>query len=117
MRDNMLGATATDSLKEAASNKPDLELLLVDDDRKDELASDAAAAAKGLNDNAHGIDRFGYRVSCPFPNAPCCSVHRPAPPPISISSPWRKHWPQCSNEQNHPSALGCMRDGARARHS
>ena len=23
---------------------------------------DTAGAAKGLNDNAHGIDRFGYRV-------------------------------------------------------
>ena len=30
-------------------------------------AADAAAAAKGLNDNAHGIDRFGYRV-CLHPN-------------------------------------------------
>ena len=25
-------------------------------------AFDTAGAAKGLNDNAHGIDRFGYRV-------------------------------------------------------
>ena len=30
-------------------------------------AVDAVAAAKGLNDNAHGIDRFGYRVRCPPP--------------------------------------------------
>ena len=29
-------------------------------------AADAAAAAKGLNDNAHGIDRFGYRVRCHY---------------------------------------------------
>jgi hypothetical protein len=28
-----------------------------------DAASDASAAGKGLNDNAHGIDRFGYRVS------------------------------------------------------
>ena len=34
-------------------------LLIVD------AASDAAAAAKGLNDNAHGIDRFGYGVTSP----------------------------------------------------
>ena len=34
-------------------------------------AADAAAAAKGLNDNAHGIDRFGYRVRChSLPNSP-----------------------------------------------
>ena len=28
----------------------------------DDVAFDNAGAAKGLNDNAHGIDRFGYRV-------------------------------------------------------
>ena len=32
------------------------ELLLNDDNRKDEVASNAAAAAKRLNDNAHGIE-------------------------------------------------------------
>ena len=32
--------------------------------KKAAQAADAASAAKGLNDNAHGIDRFGYRV-CP----------------------------------------------------
>ena len=30
--------------------------------KKAAQAADAASAAKGLNDNAHGIDRFGYRV-------------------------------------------------------
>ena len=28
----------------------------------DDVAFDNEGAAKGLNDNAHGIDRFGYRV-------------------------------------------------------
>jgi len=35
-------------------------LLIVD------AASDAPTAAKGVNDNAHGIDRFGYRVRSPL---------------------------------------------------
>lgn len=36
------------------------------------VASDAAAAAKGLNDNAHGIDRFGYRVR--YTSSPLASL-------------------------------------------
>ena len=32
----------------------------------------AAGAAKGLNDNAHGIDRFGYRARCLLPR--CCTA-------------------------------------------
>ena len=63
LRNNTLDDTTTSSLKKVASTKAGFELLLTDDDRKDEVASDAEAAAKGLNDNAHGIDRFGYRVS------------------------------------------------------
>ena len=45
----------------------------------DTAASDAAAAAKGLNDNAHGIDRFGYRVNCP--NTP--HILQPSPEPLT----------------------------------
>ena len=40
--------------------------------------SDAAGAAKGLNDNAHGIDRFGYRV-CPKSTLSKAPVMRPTP--------------------------------------
>ena len=56
-------------------------------------AADAAAAAKGLNDNAHGIDRFGYRVRCHSLPSPSC-VHRtlarfdhPTPNPLRHNSP------------------------------
>ena len=33
---------------------------------------DAAGAAQGLNDNAHGIDRFGYRARCLLPPTMHC---------------------------------------------
>ena len=43
-------------------------------------AVDAAAAARGLNDNAHGIDRFGYRVRChPLTHAPPSLYHNSLP--------------------------------------
>ena len=41
-------------------------------------APDAGGAAKGLNDNAHGIDRFGYRVRCLF--SPCLPAATPSSP-------------------------------------
>ena len=49
-----------------------------------EETADAAAAAKGLNDNAHGIDRFGYRVRClPHQPFPALLPHRDEPEPDS----------------------------------
>jgi len=66
--------------------------------KKAAQAADAASAAKGLNDNAHGIDRFGYRV-CPkstLSKAPQSSPHShvlllthsllPIPPPSDLHS-------------------------------
>ena len=45
--------------------------------------ADAASAAKGVNDQAHGVDRFGYRVSSPAPT--------PAPPRRRILAAARRH--------------------------
>jgi hypothetical protein len=58
--------------------------------KKAAQAADAASAAKGLNDNAHGIDRFGYRVpqinplskASPTVIAPLpCAASNPHPTP------------------------------------
>ena len=66
--------------------------------KKAAQAADAASAAKGLNDNAHGIDRFGYRVPQinPLSKAPQSSPHShvllltptllPIPPPSDLHS-------------------------------
>eukprot|EP00964_Phaeocystis_antarctica_P024514 scaffold13733_cov63-Phaeocystis_antarctica.AAC.3 len=71
--------------------------------REAAASSDAAAAAKGLNDNAHGIDRFGYRVCSSPANATVPShVRPPLHPPSSCAlcgarvgtSCWRKPSPQ-----------------------
>eukprot|EP00964_Phaeocystis_antarctica_P095731 scaffold62153_cov61-Phaeocystis_antarctica.AAC.14 len=54
-----------------------------------EETADAAAAAKGLNDNAHGIDRFGYRVRClPHQPFPALLPHRDEPEPVSHPRPF-----------------------------
>ena len=52
---------------QAAQNEAKAEGALVPEDElssqpDDTMAYDTMGAAKGLNDNAHGIDRFGYRV-------------------------------------------------------
>ena len=54
---------------------------------------DAAGAAQGLNDNAHGIDRFGYRARCLLPPTMHCLflLHTLTFPPATTLAPL---WPQ-----------------------
>ena len=52
--------------------------------KKAAQAADAASAAKGLNDNAHGIDRFGYRVP---PKSTLSKAPVIAPLPCDASNP------------------------------
>ena len=73
-------------------------------------APDSTAAAKGLNDNAHGIDRFGYRVSCPlYSSAPVAAsnptpFHIPIPHATSTVLICLIHPPPLTTERSQPLA-------------
>jgi len=65
-------AAEADRIERQASNL----IEMIEEDRAGVEASVAPADAQGLNDNAHGIDRFGYRAR--VPPHPCAYAQSPS---------------------------------------